>query len=121
VDLFRDRPWLLTPDGAPRGAVARVKALVRATGARPVVVDAAAHDRAVAFLSHVPQIVAWALADAARGDAVARRHLALAGPGFRDMTRLAASPRALWREILDQNRSEVGRALQAFRARLSGR
>jgi len=120
-DLFRDRPWVLTPDGAPRGAVARVRALVRATGARPVVVDAAVHDRTVAFLSHVPQIVAWALADAARGDALARRHLALAGPGFRDMTRLAASPRALWREILGQNRSEVGRALRAFRARLSGR
>ena len=80
--------------------------------------DPAAHDRTAAFLSHVPPVVAWALLGAARGDRVAGRHLALAGPGFRDMTRLAASPRALWREILAENHGEVARALRAFRAAL---
>jgi prephenate dehydrogenase len=67
----------------------------------------------------VPQLAAWALLGAARGDAAARRRLALAGPGFRDMTRLARSPRALWEEILGENRREVGRALRAFQARLA--
>jgi prephenate dehydrogenase len=80
--------------------------------------DADEHDRALAFLSHVPQVVSWALLEAARGDAVARRSLSLAGPGFRDMTRLAKSPRPLWREILGENRVEVARALRALQRAL---
>jgi prephenate dehydrogenase len=73
----------------------------------------------VAFVSHLPQLVAWALRDAAGGDAVAARHLDVAGPGFADMTRLAASPRGLWREILRENRAEVARARRALRAALA--
>jgi prephenate dehydrogenase len=79
---------------------------------------AAEHDRAVAFVSHLPQLVSWALLDAARRDAVAARHLDVAGPGFADMTRLARSPRALWREILGENAPEVRRALRTFAAAL---
>lgn len=118
ADLFRGRPWILTPSGAPRAAVARIRGLIRAVGARPVSLDAAQHDRAVAFLSHLPQLMAWALLAVARRDVVARRHLALAGPGFRDMTRLARSPRRLWRQILQQNHREVARALAALRVAL---
>jgi prephenate dehydrogenase len=81
-----------------------------------VILEAGEHDRALAFLSHVPQITAWALFEAARRDPVAGRALSLAGPGFADMTRLARSPRGLWREILAQNRREVDRALRALRA-----
>ena len=111
--LFRGRVWVLTPEGAAR-AVREVRALVRATGARPVAMTAARHDRVLAFLSHLPQVVAWALHEAAATDPAARRHLALAGPGFRDMTRLHRSPRALWREILAGNHDEVRRSLRAF-------
>jgi prephenate dehydrogenase len=108
ADLFRGCPWILAPSAAgPRRVVAR---LARAVGARPVVVAEDAHDRAMAYLSHLPQVVAWALSSAARRDPVASRLLRLAGPGFRDMTRLAASPRALWREVLAQNAAEVARA-----------
>jgi prephenate dehydrogenase len=85
------------------------------------VTDAATHDRTMAFLSHVPQVVAWALLDAARRDPVARRHLRRAGPGFRGMTRLAGSPRPLWRDILDANRLEVRRALGALARQLERR
>jgi prephenate dehydrogenase len=91
---------------------------VAATGARPVRLGAAEHDRVLAYLSHVPQLAAWALRGAARRDAAARRRLGLAGPGFRDMTRLAGSPPSLWREILAENRREVVRALRAFKSRL---
>jgi prephenate dehydrogenase len=66
-------------------------------------------------------VVAWALLDAARADRVARRHLRRAGPGFRGMTRLARSPRPLWRDILDANRTEVRRALAALVRRLERR
>jgi prephenate dehydrogenase len=112
--LFRDRPWLLTPRGSEPRAVRAVERLARAVGARPVVLTPEAHDRAVAFLSHVPQLTAWALASAARGDAVTRRYLEQAGPGFRDMTRLAASSRSLWRDILLENRQQVKRALASM-------
>jgi prephenate dehydrogenase len=118
--LFRGAAWWIVP-GRDRRATRVVRALVRATGARPIPVDAAAHDRAMAFLSHVPQVVAWALLEAARGDAVARAHLRRAGPGFRDMTRLARSPRPLWHDILDANRVQVRRALGALVRRLERR
>jgi prephenate dehydrogenase len=113
ADLFRAHPWILTPaPGAPvPGAVLR---LVKATGARPFVMAAADHDRTVAYLSHVPQLAAWALHEAARRDPVAGPRAGLAGPAFREMTRLAASPRGLWREILAENRREVARARRAF-------
>ena len=112
--LFRDHPWILTPDGSTPAALAAVRRLARAVGARPHVMTPEAHDRTVAFLSHAPQLLAWAIDGAAHGDRVTTRHLALAGPGFRDMTRLAGSPRPLWREILAENRVEVARALTAI-------
>jgi prephenate dehydrogenase len=110
--LFTGRPWWIVP-GRDARATRVVRALVRATGARPITIGPATHDRAMAFLSHAPQVVSWAILDAARHDPVARRQLRRAGPGFRDMTRLARSPRPLWREILDSNRDEVARALAA--------
>ena len=121
-DLFQGRRWILTPDGdAAPASVRAVRALVRAVGARPVVMTPAEHDRAVAFLSHVPQVVAWALFGAAQKDRVAKTHLDVAGPAFRDMTRLARSPRGMWREILGENRREVNAALRALGAVLRRR
>lgn len=110
--LFRGRTWVLTP--APPSATRVVRALVRAVGARPVVMGDSAHDRSVAFLSHVPQIVSWAILAGAEGDPVARGNRRIAGPGFHDMTRLARSPRGLWRDILSENRVEVARALRGL-------
>jgi prephenate dehydrogenase len=119
ADLYAGRPYLLVPGAASRRALARVRALARAAGARPVVaLDAREHDRVVAFLSHVPQLVAWALADAAGKDVVARGALRLQGPAFASMTRLARSPEGLWREILELNAREVRRALRAFEREL---
>jgi prephenate dehydrogenase len=115
--LFQGRTWWIVP-GRDARATRTVRALVRATGARPATTDPATHDRTMAFLSHGPQVVSWAILDAARLDPVARRHLRQAGPGFRDMTRLARSPRPLWREILASNREAVARALAAVVAQL---
>jgi prephenate dehydrogenase len=118
-DLFQGRRWILTPDKeTASSAVRAVRALARVVGASPVVMSPAEHDRAVAFLSHVPQVVAWALFGAARRDRVAKRHLNVAGPAFRDMTRLARSAKPLWREILQENRAQVNAALGALRAQL---
>jgi prephenate dehydrogenase len=112
--LFRGRAWILTPSGADPRAVSRVARLARGVGSRVAFLDPRDHDRAVAFLSHLPQILSWSLERAAREDEVACRHLGLAGPGFQGMTRLARSRRGLWREILAQNQKEVRRALRAY-------
>ncbi|HEY2943420.1 MAG TPA: prephenate dehydrogenase/arogenate dehydrogenase family protein [Vicinamibacteria bacterium] len=120
--LFRGRSWILCPGRrASRDAVAAVRRVARAVGARPVHMSPAEHDRTVAFLSHAPQLVSWALVEAARADPVARRRLAVAGPGFAGMTRLAASPSGLWRDILAQNRRETDRAIGALMRALRGR
>jgi prephenate dehydrogenase len=117
--LFEGASWWIVP--APSARASRiVREIVRAAGARPVTIDARTHDRTMAFLSHLPQVVAWALRDAARRDPVARAHLRRAGSGFRGMTRLASSPRPLWRQILSANAGEVTRALAALSRRLDG-
>jgi prephenate dehydrogenase len=119
ADLFRGRWWILTPEvGTAPAALRAARRLARAVGARPIVMTPEEHDRVVAFLSHAPQVLAWALLAAARSDPVAARRLEVAGPAFRDMTRLSRSPRALWREILHENAGEVRRALSALRAAL---
>lgn len=113
--LFAGRAWTLSVGRETRPAALRqVRALARAVEARPVNLAADDHDRALAFLSHLPQLVAWALLDAARADGITAAWLALAGPGFRDMTRLAASPPLLWSDILAVNADHVAVAHAGF-------
>jgi prephenate dehydrogenase len=76
-----------------------------------------AHDRTMAYVSHVPQIIAIAMMNAA-ADAVGAPGLAAAGPAFTEMTRVAASPAELWQGILAHNADFVAEALQAFVAAL---
>jgi prephenate dehydrogenase len=113
-DLFQGRPWLLTPLGDGSGeALEKVSSLVRALGAQPHILDVAAHDRIVAFLSHLPQLTASALMQVV-GDSVKESGLALAGRGLWDTTRLAASPADIWRDIVTTNADEIGAALGAL-------
>ena len=91
-NLFDGRPWLFTPSGEATGdALEKLLAFARALGAVPRVLGAAAHDRLLAFLSHLPQLTASALMQVV-GDAVGEDGLALAGRGLVDTTRLASSP-----------------------------
>ncbi|WP_433324750.1 prephenate dehydrogenase [Spirillospora sp. CA-294931] len=112
ADLFLGRPWAVCPAGTSSPeAVARVEALVRACGAEPVTVEAAAHDRAVALVSHGPHVVASSVAARLTGaDDVA---LGLAGQGVRDVTRIAAGDPALWIGILTANAEPVADVLEA--------
>src|SRR5262249_5705015 len=77
--LSGTRPGPRAPTPAAVAALRVVRRLVPAVGARPVEMDAAEHDRMVAFLSHAPQVLAWALFDAARRDPLAARRISLAG------------------------------------------
>jgi prephenate dehydrogenase len=111
-DLFKGRPWLLTPGAeTPAEAVSRLSEWIQGLGARPVVVPSAGeHDRLVAYLSHVPQLAASALM-AVVGEHVGPDGLALAGRGLADTTRLASSPADIWRDICATNADEIGPAL----------
>ena len=114
ADLFRGRPWLLTPkDDGSSGAVEKLSAFVRALGAEPRVLDAEAHDRLMAYLSHLPQLAASALMQAV-GDAIGADGLQLAGRGLVDTTRLASSPSDIWRDVASTNASEIGPALDGL-------
>jgi prephenate dehydrogenase len=109
-DLFKGRPWLLTPTGENGDAFDKLTAFVKALGAVPRSIDAAAHDRVLAFLSHLPQLTASALMQVV-GEAVGEDGLALAGRGLADTTRLASSPAEIWRDIAATNADEIGPAL----------
>jgi prephenate dehydrogenase len=123
-DLFAGRPWLLTPTPAdgpraipPAAAIAKVSAFVAALGAEPRTMTPDAHDRLLAFLSHLPQLTASALMQVV-GDAVGHDGLALAGRGLADTTRLASSPADIWRDIAATNADEIGAALDRLIALL---
>ena len=119
-DLFLGRPWLLTPrEGTPAPALARVETFVRALGATPRAMAADAHDRLLAFLSHLPQLTASALMQVV-GEAAGEDGLALSGRGLRDTTRLASSPPAIWRDVCRTNADEIGPALDALIGVLQG-
>ncbi len=116
--LFAGASWILCPAG--RGApTRRLAGVVGRLGARPVVLSPRGHDEVVARLSHLPQLLSVALVNAAARGAAARS-LNLAGPAFRQMSRLAVSPPRLWNGILRTNRRAIDRALRDLQRQLAG-
>jgi prephenate dehydrogenase len=114
ADLFAGRPWLLTPENDASGAaVEKLSAFARGLGSEPHILPPAAHDRLLAFLSHLPQLTASALMQVV-GEAVGESGLALAGRGLIDTTRLASSPAEIWRDITTTNADEIGPALDTL-------
>lgn len=132
ADLIPGCRWVLTPgqravtvlkarrSGAEVSPLELVWDLAAALGALPVVMSPAEHDRRVAGASHLPQLVATALAAAALDlDETQPGTLELAAGGFRDATRIADSPAALWHEIWANNRPALREAVAAFRGVLA--
>ncbi|MEV6780909.1 prephenate dehydrogenase [Streptomyces syringium] len=112
ADLFEGRPWVLTPtrdtDTEVLNLALELVALCRAV---PVVMDADAHDRAVALVSHTPQLLSSMVAARLRdADETAVR---LCGQGIRDVTRIAASDPRMWIDILSANPGPVADVLAA--------
>ena len=122
AELFRGARYaLMAGENDADRRVQDFVALVREIGARPVTMDAASHDRAMALLSHAPQLVAVALASEVRAG---RIPLELAGSGLRDTLRLAGSPYDIWGEICRTNAENIGAALDGVIAaveRIRGR
>ena len=115
--LFEGRRWLFTPEGATPAHVDRLESFVTAFGARSHRMAADVHDRAVARLSHLPQILAVALMNAGTAGE-SSDDWAAAGPAFTEMTRVAASAPEMWEGILATNADYVAEALDRLRAGL---
>jgi prephenate dehydrogenase len=105
-DLFATRSWVITPDAScSKESIALVIELIGILGASVIELPADEHDRAVAAISHLPQIAASLLAQSL--NTTPSNWLDLAGAGVRDTTRIAASDSGLWSEILYSNRAEI--------------
>ncbi|UCE87179.1 MAG: prephenate dehydrogenase/arogenate dehydrogenase family protein [Deltaproteobacteria bacterium] len=114
ADLLDGAACVLTPTReTPPHALSRVSAFFTALGARVVLRDPSVHDAEVGWMSHVPHALAFAFARALRAAPEAAGEVA--GPGFRDFTRIAQSDAELWSDILLANRKAVGAALQSVR------
>jgi prephenate dehydrogenase len=107
ADLFEGRPWILCPEGRDLDAVERVEELVRAVGARPWATSAERHDRLVALVSHVPQLLASGMA--ALGAEWGAEPVA--GPAYEGITRTAGGDPGMWRDIFSTNADQVAEAL----------
>lgn len=121
ADLFDGAYWLLTPAGdTDPDAFTAMHALVTAIGARVISVDAAAHDEAVAIVSHVPHVTAAALVDLAAAHSGDHGELLrLAAGGFKDTTRIAAGSADLWTGICLDNAAALSEGIEELRDRLA--
>jgi prephenate dehydrogenase len=106
ADLFRGRPYVVT------AREPELESWIERFGARLVVLEPEEHDRQVAFVSHLPQLLSTTLASVLAGKEQ------VAGPAAADLTRLALSPYDIWRDIFATNTEPIDAALRAFIARL---
>jgi prephenate dehydrogenase len=110
ADLFEGRPWVLTPTPETQTEVLNLALeLVALCKAVPVVMDADTHDRAVALVSHTPQLLSSMVA--ARLEHAEETAVRLCGQGIRDVTRIAASEPGMWIDILSANPGPVADVL----------
>ncbi len=114
--LFSDRVYVLCPyPDTPPDALLKLLDLAESLLARPITIDPEEHDRIMAIASHLPQLIAVALMHAAlAGDASHGMLTKLAGRGFLDMTRLAASDYGIWEGILETNKEAIQHAIEQF-------
>jgi prephenate dehydrogenase len=119
--LYQGRTTILTPLAeTPADQLARARAAWESVGSLVVPMNAQAHDETFAAVSHLPHLLAFAYMQGlmSQGPAALRQHLTVAGPGFRDFSRIAGSTSAIWRDIFSANRDEVLTQLAHFEASL---
>jgi len=114
--LYKHHRVILTPTAVTHAAaLERADALWAACGAHVHTMDATEHDRVFAAVSHLPHLLAFAYMNGVADD----QTLALAGPGFRDFTRIAASSPDVWRDIFVANREPLLAQLAQFEMALA--
>jgi prephenate dehydrogenase len=119
ADLYTERRTILTP--LPKTSIHRMQAahgVWTAIGSHVSTMTPEAHDATFAAVSHLPHMLAFAAVNALTAQAQGAAFLEMAGPGFRDFSRIAASDASVWRDILSANHAEVLTQVAHFRAAL---
>ena len=118
--LYQDRALILTPLAHNTPAqIAQATALWQAIGSRVHQMTPEAHDQTFAAVSHVPHLLAFAQVNGLLQQPEGEAFLKLAGPGFRDFSRIAAGDPAVWRDIFSANRAQVLAQLGQFQSALN--
>lgn len=108
VDLYTGKQVILTPiESTLPVQLQQATQVWSAIGCHVVQMSPQAHDAAYAAVSHLPHLIAFALVNGIKSQQQGKDYMALAGPGFRDFTRIAASNPQMWRDILIANREEL--------------
>jgi prephenate dehydrogenase len=119
ADLYLGKQVILTPiDRTLPAQLQKATELWTRLGCKVLTMSPEKHDAAYASVSHLPHLIAFALMNAITGQPEGQDYLSLAGPGFRDFTRIAASDPKVWRDILIANREELLAQSQTFQRNL---
>ncbi len=123
AELFRGAVWFVTPLPGQKlksGVIGEYLKLVKKTGARIAEMDAGEHDQLCAWISHVPQMISTALAATLVEEYGEKAPLLESGGrALREMTRIAASPYSMWRDIAITNKKQIAEALLKLEQRLA--
>jgi prephenate dehydrogenase len=117
--LYQERRTILTP--LPKTGIHRLQAaheVWTAVGSHVSTMTPEAHDATFAAVSHLPHLLAFAAVNAIASQPQGAAFLDMAGPGFRDFSRIAASDASVWRDILNANQAEVLKQVAHFRSAL---
>ncbi|MGO9481682.1 MAG: prephenate dehydrogenase [Candidatus Kryptoniota bacterium] len=120
--LFQNAVYVLSPlKDYPEKEISPLLAVIQLLGARILFMDSAQHDKIAAATSHLPQLIAVELVNLISELSMSDENFnTLAAGGFRDMTRIASSDFAVWKDVISSNRGNIGSILSAFIKRLSG-
>ena len=114
-DLYQGRQVILTPiERTQVGHLKKAQEVWEAIGCHVQQMSPESHDAAFAAVSHLPHLLAFALIHAITNQPQGKEFLSLAGPGFRDSTRIAASDPKMWRDVLLANRHELVEQAKMF-------
>jgi prephenate dehydrogenase len=123
ADLFRGAVWFFTPlpqQKLTSGKIAEYVGWIKKIGAKPAILNPSEHDELCAWISHVPQMISTALASTLVEEYGAKAPLLESGGrALREMTRTAASPYSMWRDVALTNKKYIGHALQKLQQKLA--
>ena len=116
ADLFCDRAYaVVKDDNTPKKIVDQITKMIKMIGAKPILIDAVTHDRIVAGISHLPQILSVGLMNLIGKEGEHDdRYFKLSGPAFGEMTRIAESNYSNWESIFVSNRKNISTILQMY-------
>ena len=118
--LYQGRQVILTPiERTLTTKLDKARALWQALGCEVLEMSPESHDAAFAAVSHLPHLVAFALMNSIADQPEGQDYLSMAGPGFRDFSRIAASDPQMWRDVFIANREELGRQTALFQQALA--